>query len=68
MAAIIQILQKLPTDQREIFLLREQTGCDFKTAAHITGCSINTAKSRLRYALQRLQSELKSMGFAPEGK
>jgi RNA polymerase sigma-70 factor (ECF subfamily) len=51
-------LETLPDDQREVFLLREIAGMPFKEIAEITGISENTAKSRMRYALERLQEAL----------
>ncbi len=48
----------LPDDQREVFLLREVSNLQFKEIATITGVSENTVKSRMRYALERLQGHL----------
>jgi RNA polymerase sigma-70 factor (ECF subfamily) len=48
----------LPDDQREVFLLREGSNLPFKEIAEITGVSENTVKSRMRYALERLQEAL----------
>jgi RNA polymerase sigma-70 factor (ECF subfamily) len=48
----------LPEDQREVFLLRQVQNLQFKEIAEITGVSENTVKSRMRYALERLQGAL----------
>ncbi|MCD4654471.1 sigma-70 family RNA polymerase sigma factor [bacterium] len=59
-------LASLPEQQREMFLLRENAGLDFKEAARITACSVNTAKSRMRYALLRIREKLEQSGLIPE--
>jgi RNA polymerase sigma-70 factor, ECF subfamily len=56
---IAAALQTLPPEQREVFLLREITHMPFQEIAEITGVPENTVKSRMRYALERLQSALK---------
>lgn len=56
-------LQKLNPDQREVFLLREKEGFKFEEIAEITGVSVNTVKSRMRYALEGLKRTLKQSRF-----
>lgn len=51
-------VEALPEEQREVFLLREVANLPFKDIASITGVSENTVKSRMRYALERLQESL----------
>jgi RNA polymerase sigma-70 factor, ECF subfamily len=51
-------VDELPDDQREVFLLRELSNLPFKEIAEITGVPENTVKSRMRYALERLQAAL----------
>jgi RNA polymerase sigma-70 factor (ECF subfamily) len=51
-------IDRLPDDQREVFLMREVSNLPFKEIAEITGVSENTVKSRMRYALERLQTAL----------
>lgn len=53
-AAIAQI----PEKQREVFVLREFADLSFAEVAVTVGCSENTAKSRMRYALERLRDLL----------
>ena len=57
-ARIAAAVEKLPDDQREVFLMREVANLPFKEIADITGAPENTVKSRMRYALERLQLAL----------
>ncbi len=51
-------IAELPEDQREVFLMREAADLSFKEIADVIGVSENTVKSRMRYALDRLQDAL----------
>ncbi len=51
-----QALSELPAAQREAFLLREEKGLNAEQIAEITGVNTETAKSRLRYAVNKLRS------------
>jgi RNA polymerase sigma-70 factor (ECF subfamily) len=55
---IADAVETLPDDQREVFLMREVANLPFKEIAEITGVPENTVKSRMRYALERLQAAL----------
>lgn len=55
---IARAVDNLPDEQREVFLMREMANLPFKEIAEITGVSENTVKSRMRYALERLQEHL----------
>jgi RNA polymerase sigma-70 factor, ECF subfamily len=55
---IVEAVAALPEEQREVFLLREVANLPFKEIAEITGAGENTVKSRMRYALDRLQEAL----------
>jgi RNA polymerase sigma-70 factor (ECF subfamily) len=55
---ISQAVEALPDEQREVFLMREVSNLPFKEIALITGVPENTVKSRMRYALERLQQAL----------
>jgi RNA polymerase sigma-70 factor (ECF subfamily) len=57
-ARIGEAVEELPQEQREVFLLRQLHGLAFKEIAEVVGVSSNTVKSRMRYALERLQSVL----------
>lgn len=47
-------LAELPEDQREVFLLRQQS-VSFKDIASIQECSVNTVLGRMHYALRNLR-------------
>lgn len=55
---ISDAVEELPEEQREVFLMREVAHLPFKEIAEITGVPENTVKSRMRYALERLQQAL----------
>jgi len=57
-ACIVRAVEGLPEEQREVFLLREVANLPFKEIAEVTGAGENTVKSRMRYALDRLQAAL----------
>lgn len=52
------LLQALPDDQREAFVMREEGGLTLAEIAIATGVSEETAKSRLRYAVAKLRRGL----------
>jgi RNA polymerase sigma-70 factor, ECF subfamily len=56
--AVLAAVETLPPDQKEVFLLREVANLPFNEIATITGAQENTVKSRMRYALERLQEAL----------
>ena len=51
-------LQLLPDEQRDVFLLREEAGLSLDQIAAITGTNRETAKSRLRYAVNKLRTAI----------
>jgi RNA polymerase sigma-70 factor, ECF subfamily len=51
-------IASLAEDQREVFLLRQFHDMPFKEIAEVVGIPENTAKSRMRYALEKLRLEL----------
>ena len=51
-------LSALPPAQREVFLLHQEGGLDLSQIAELTGAGVETVKSRLRYALAKLRTEL----------
>lgn len=57
-ASFKQALEQLPDEQREAFLLYEETGLSLEEIGKITGVAMETAKSRLRYALRKLRAAL----------
>lgn len=56
-------LDTINPDQKEVFLLREGQGLSFDEIAQIVGTSVNTVKSRMRYAVLALQAEFKKLGI-----
>jgi RNA polymerase sigma-70 factor (ECF subfamily) len=56
---IERAVQALPDEQREVFLLRQLQGLAFDEIAAVVGAPANTVKSRMRYALERLQRSLR---------
>lgn len=55
---LAEAVESLPSEQREVFLMREYSNLPFKEIAEIVGAPENTVKSRMRYALERLQESL----------
>lgn len=53
-------LESLPGDQRDAFLLYEESGLSLEEIGTITGVTMETAKSRLRYAVAKLREALES--------
>ncbi len=51
-------LRELPDEQRDVFLLYEETGLSLDDIASITGTNRETAKSRLRYANRKLRAAI----------
>jgi RNA polymerase sigma-70 factor, ECF subfamily len=51
-------LAALPPDQRDTFLLYEESGLSLEEIGQISGVSMETAKSRLRYALAKLRAAM----------
>jgi RNA polymerase sigma factor (sigma-70 family) len=51
----------LPAEQREALLLKLEGGFDLRTIAEITGVGQETAKSRLRYAVDKLKTSVGSV-------
>jgi RNA polymerase sigma-70 factor (ECF subfamily) len=52
-------LDRLNPDQKEVFLLRQFEGMQFNEIGALMGTPENTAKTRMRYALEALRKELK---------
>lgn len=51
-------LEKLPEDQREVFMMREVSDLKFREIAEILEIPVPTVKSRMRYALEALRGHL----------
>jgi RNA polymerase sigma factor (sigma-70 family) len=59
--AIMEALDELPVEQREIFILNEIEERSFREISEETGVSINTLLSRKRYAIMALRKRLQKM-------
>jgi RNA polymerase sigma-70 factor (ECF subfamily) len=63
-------LAALPAEQRDVFLLYEESGLSLEEIAAITAVGPETAKSRLRYAVSKLRHALQAAvasSPAPDG-
>jgi RNA polymerase sigma factor (sigma-70 family) len=56
--ALGEALDDLPVEQREVFVLHELEGKDFKEISKLTGEQVNTLISRKRYAVLYLRERL----------
>jgi RNA polymerase sigma-70 factor, ECF subfamily len=56
--ALHSALAQLPDEQREAFLLYEESGLSVEEIGEATGVGAETAKSRLRYAVAKLKKSL----------
>lgn len=59
-ARLLQLLDALPLEQREAFVLQQEGGLSIEEIAETTGVTRETAKSRLRYALARLRQGMQA--------
>jgi RNA polymerase sigma-70 factor (ECF subfamily) len=57
--SILAALDRLPREQREAFVLQADSGLSVEEIATVTGTTFETAKSRLRYARERLKDLLR---------
>ena len=55
---LLHLLEQLPEEQKQAFLLREEAGMNLDEIAQVTGVNPETAKSRLRYAINKLRQGL----------
>ena len=55
-----KLIQMLPSEQKEVLLMRHFGDMSFKEIAEITGVSINTALGRMRYALNNLRKMMQT--------
>jgi RNA polymerase sigma-70 factor (ECF subfamily) len=51
-------LASLPPEQRDVYLLHEESDLSLEEIARVTGVGAETAKSRLRYAVGKLKAAL----------
>jgi RNA polymerase sigma-70 factor (ECF subfamily) len=55
MIRLLSLVRQLPEQQRDVFLLKEEAGLNLNDIAAVTGVNVETAKSRLRYAMAKLR-------------
>ncbi len=55
-----EAISRLPVEQKEALLLKLDAELDLQSIADVTGVSRETTKSRLRYAVDKLKSELRA--------
>jgi RNA polymerase sigma factor (sigma-70 family) len=58
---ILNGLELLPTNQKEVFVLHELEGLSFQNISELTGVNINTLLSRKRYAVSFLREQLREL-------
>jgi RNA polymerase sigma factor (sigma-70 family) len=54
-------LERLPEEQREVFVMNEFDDMSFKEISELTGTGINTLLSRKRYAVTYLREQLREL-------
>lgn len=64
--AVRRCLDQLPPEQREAFLLREESELGLADIAASIGVGMETVKSRVRYAIARLRQCLADLGFSEQ--
>jgi len=52
---IKRLIEELPSDQKEVLVMRMYQDMSFKEISEVTGVSINTALGRMRYALMNMR-------------
>jgi RNA polymerase sigma factor (sigma-70 family) len=58
MERLLALLQTLKAEQRDAFVLQQESGLSLEEIAAIADCGRETIKSRLRYAMQKLRKGL----------
>jgi len=61
--ALLKAVERLPFEQKQVFLLRQEAGLTFQEIAETTGCPLNTALGRMHYAMEALRKSLKAYGM-----
>jgi len=60
---LLVAIRAIPAEQRRVFLLRELAGLGFAEIGAALKIPVNTAKSRMRYALVNLRRALQELGL-----
>lgn len=58
-----EALREVPAEQRETFYLKVKGEMTFEEIGEVMKCSVNTAKSRMRYATETLREIFKKRGY-----
>ncbi len=61
MQTLLALVKTLPEDQRNSYLLREEGNLSVEDIARITKTSVETAKSRIRYAITKLRKGMEAV-------
>lgn len=61
--ALLDALKEIPSEQREVVVLKEFEGLKFREIADILKCPESTVKSRMYYGLNGLKSALEKRGI-----
>jgi RNA polymerase sigma-70 factor (ECF subfamily) len=56
---IARALERMPENQRVVFLLKIDQGLTYERISEILRCPTGTAKSRFHFAVMRLRTELR---------
>lgn len=56
--ALLQCISELPDTQREVFVLHESSGLTLQAIATVTDSTLESTKSRLRYAIKKLRHNM----------
>ncbi|MFN8287915.1 MAG: sigma-70 family RNA polymerase sigma factor [Chitinophagales bacterium] len=61
MQGLVQALEELPKEQREVYIMHELEDKSFQEISEITGANVNTLLSRKRYAVLYLRERLQNL-------
>lgn len=61
MEGLVQALDELPKEQREVYIMHELEDKSFQEISEITGANVNTLLSRKRYAVLYLRERLQNL-------
>jgi RNA polymerase sigma-70 factor (ECF subfamily) len=63
---LVAAIENLPAEQKDTLMLKLEAGLDLQTIADVTGVNRETAKSRLRYAVNKLKQVMGSLELSQE--
>jgi RNA polymerase sigma-70 factor, ECF subfamily len=55
---LLECLEELTAEQKQVFLLKHQGGLSFKEIANVMKCPLNTALGRMNMAIKKIQKRL----------